>query len=1423
MHNAPRDPAFEIIACPHPKYEPPDRPVLPADAAAEAIADLLRPWGGRFDPWDCADRARTLGWTESRLKHWHERGRTANTVLTWLGHGETDPETHSARLFVRGEPDTRDDSTVEPKWFAEKIRDHLAEQGPDDGPWTIVMIEACGGARFAALVSTVLKTYDWGRRTLVIGSGRPNATQFLHTLKNALEEALNQVTEDVLPIERLASLLRQFRDGERQRFEVEEHELFGAHLQRVMPGPVTAVWNDYRELRRALDGITADDEAYQALMHYATKGTGTDLGEFAWHFVGRTRERRAVFRWLHLAEQPSKTTAPLLVVSGPPASGKSALLGSVLIDCHPDLAHGLEKVIGERRTTADDGSPATFDVTLHLTGATVRAVAGQLRTRLGAGNDPAGPDDPVAEVYRLAGAREKPLLVMADALDESEEPAPLAHFFNELLRSGGIRLVIGTRARSAAGTDLGAILTSEGTIGTVLELEPSPDDVIESLAVRVHDNGLREQVKQALARRTLQEASQHATPRHQFLWAAMAAEELNTRTSELLRDPQQLDRLLDTDHRQLFRLALDRLETGPAPVRTALLALALAHGRGLPRQDRVWEEAAGALSACHEPVTLTDLNDVLAAAGAYVMLDHEQGQGVYRLAHRALQEQLLEEEAEQLADKRLYMFRQLLAHVRPDQPLNPYLRQHLSTHAAYAQHTAWEELGGRPDVLDRLDPYAVAGDALRTPRADRLPAAVLGTINSADLVRQGGDDDRAGLRMLGEGWVHGATARTHTPAPGAWFVRWSILPQRPVHLPVGEIDRKHNGTRALALVPRDGASGVLAVAAGDTTVRIWDPVTGQLAGGAGFDMASTEEMSPYGRGVAALTALEHRGRTLLAGATVGGRVAVWDPFTGRHESTAIRSGGTHAIAVYRAPDGGARLALAHGRDTVERVDPMTGRAEEPAFHCDAPVSALLTAETADGTVIVALAQSGTISAWHAATGRAWGKGARLDHGGADMALLHVEDTEIVLAVLDGAGTCTRCRLRADDEQAVRPGEDDVLARTGNADHVCGLRTPDGRDLLATADGNGGVRLWDPHKPGHPIAGWQAHREAVDALVAGESADGRGWALATIGKGAGVARIWPLSSLEVLADPPGEGQIRRAAVAGPLAVLAGRTQLTFVDATEGTRPAAPAHLEQVVDLATVAGLDPLIVAASRTELTAWRAHDSSHARTWTHPGPTKALAGVPEQAGFLASIDTDGVLRRWDAHSGTAAPQTAETGVANAVGIVCLQQDDGVVVAIGGAGVVHRWRCQASGAPQWTHLGDVDCAKRPVDTTLCAVGGADGDPGRLFIVTADRILCTGGTGGVLWQREHPWPPPSAACAWREPNGAVRLAVGSESGRIALFDATDGRLTRTIPTGLGIRCLTATCHAAGPGLLIGAWEGAALIDVDGAAHTPSDGAP
>ena len=120
---------------------------MPADETVAEIARLLKPWGARLDEWQIRTR-RTSGETNTRMRHWNERGRTASTLLAWIGHGATYLHSRAPELFVSGDQGSGVDGLpVQPGPLANYVRDHLRDRGRD-GLWTILLVEACGGRQF---------------------------------------------------------------------------------------------------------------------------------------------------------------------------------------------------------------------------------------------------------------------------------------------------------------------------------------------------------------------------------------------------------------------------------------------------------------------------------------------------------------------------------------------------------------------------------------------------------------------------------------------------------------------------------------------------------------------------------------------------------------------------------------------------------------------------------------------------------------------------------------------------------------------------------------------------------------------------------------------------------------------------------------------------------------------------------------------------------------------------------------------------------------------------------------------------------------------------------------------------------------------------------------------------------------------------
>jgi hypothetical protein len=125
----------------------------------------------------------------------------------------------------------------------------------------------------------------------------------------------------------------------------------------------------------------------------------------------------------------------------------------------------------------------------------------------------------------------------------------------------------------------------------------------------------------------------------QFLFARLAVHELIARPGLLVPSSRRdLATLMDGNHRSLFAFAIGRLAQASRTARPLLEALALAQGRGIPRSEGIWAQMATALAGSHigEP----DIEDLLAQAGPYIMLDAEYGFSVYRLAHETFRELL---------------------------------------------------------------------------------------------------------------------------------------------------------------------------------------------------------------------------------------------------------------------------------------------------------------------------------------------------------------------------------------------------------------------------------------------------------------------------------------------------------------------------------------------------------------------------------------------------------------------------------------------------------------------------------------------------------------------------------------------------------------------------------------------------------------
>ncbi|WP_436535217.1 nSTAND1 domain-containing NTPase [Actinoplanes sp. HUAS TT8] len=1360
-----------------------DHPALAVEPELATVAALFAEFGAETEPWAVPMDERGGDAVDRRLRDWSRPGEPADSVLYWLGHGWSDG--FDVALAHARSPAAVRTSGLLPAQLAEAIRARQATAGDH---WAIVVVDTCWSSRFVDKLNAELASGLLGAdRVLLVGVSGDGSTalgRFSAALRQCLTE--NFRTDERIELWRLAAELdRRLPTG-----LVVGRRLGDAALTRpVLPlaAAVSLPLDLLRELETVLAALPPDERG-----HFVAKARGAQESELSWFFEGRADERTRIVRWLRTAR------TGLLIVTGRAGSGKSALLGHLLVHSRPDLRSvlvrsGLVDPLPPREQPADH----VFDATIHLTGMTldtlVRRIAAAVETKpLDAS---AATTDLLDRLIDNARVRREPLTLLVDALDEAVEPLVIARtVLRPLAALENVRLVVGTRAS-----------TREG----LLRPEPEDEDLLDALTavappgfakvvwIGPDPDAMERYVTRRLARAGVAGADRiaEAAQDSDFLYAHLAVH-------EMIADPDGLGDPLPADHRGLFAQAAARL-AGLDPAFGPLVeALALGRGRGIPIVGGVWAAMASALSPA--PIGDGDVSAFLEAANPYVAVDNEAGQTVYRLAHRVLAEQLLGADAG--ASRQPAISHALIALTtagpaaaggRPDAGVaNPYVVMHLSGHVADAG--VWDALAAAPDVLDRLDPLAIAADALRTVFGGAgLPLPVAGVILARHQLAAAGAADRAGLRQLA---MTALGAHEFDLGPGRpWTVRAGHAERLTLHVPLPG----HTGSVAGLVFFEDSRLGrVLASAGDDGTVRLWDPATALPVGA---------PMTGHRGPVTAVCAVAGPGgRTLVATGGADGTVRLWDPATSTPVGPPLfgHDGGVGAICLVpgtgRTIDSGqVMLASGGGDGTVRLWDAGTGApVGAPLTGHDGPVVDVCAVRTGDDRVLI-------VSAGADATVRRWDRRGPVGdpmrgHAG------------VVAAVCAASADGGRLLVASSgDDRTIRlwdPATGEAVGEplTGHTGGVEALTAVPGRDLLASAAADGTVRLWDTARGTQVGVPLSSMAGALWAISAGTWPDGR-TLLATAGED-GAPRLWDLSAALAGGEPPALNPGLVAAVDSAGSDLMAMTMDGVV-----TRWDAVSLLPR--GFAT--RVEPGLMVMARVILVDGRAmlvsaeHDGTVRRWWLdtltpygnplkgHDGPVLALArwGGAE----VASGGADGTVRVWNVRSGEVL--LVLRGGSAAIRAVCpLSDSDGrrLLAAGDAAGMIRLWdprTGEAVGAPVGGHPAPVLALASPRPGVL-AVAGVDGtirwwDVGtraavgvpsaaHVSVIRAlcqvNGVLASGGGDGQIGLSEVGRPGARGLpghrgmvrdlCVVPRPGGPPLLASGGHDGTLRLWDPVPG---------------------------------------------------
>ncbi|MFC4064452.1 hypothetical protein [Actinoplanes subglobosus] len=1059
-------------------------------------------------------------------------------------------------------------------------------------------------------------------------------------------------------------------------------DLPGEHLTDLAGWSVV----DAGETALAAWGWSLTDDV-EATRHWRPRARGVAVdAETGYRFRGRRAALRAVTGFLDRGTPDGH----VLVVTGSPGVGKSAVLGRIVTTADEGIRRALP---------ADDDSVkarvGSVSCAVHVKGKTAHDVAVEIAraaaVRL--------PDDVTqlapALLARLTRHPQGRFNLVLDALDEAVTPGQAQQIVEDIVlpvartcAAAGAQVVVGTR-RSDDGGDLIRLFGPDLDVVDLdderyFEAEDLTAYALATLRLVGAERDGNPYADIAVAG-PLAARIAHLADRN-FLVAGLTARRHGLHDSAPA-DPARLDFPADVD--AALEAYVARLPAvGGTPARLALTALAHAWAPGFTVE--LWQVVLAALGAC---VGVDDLTEFArsSAANFIVETSGRPPAARFRLFHQAL-------------DDALRRARATVGGPASDQ-------RDISEHLIrYGRRRGWA--GADPYLLSVLPEHAAAGgviDELLTDYEYLLHADLLRLVPPAAHAHTVLGQQRARLLRLtpnavGAGpaersaefsvtaAIEGIDARIAVDGREPYRAVWAAVQRRPEWAAL----RGHTGDAAVvcSLTPRDGRD-VVASGGTDGTVRIWNPETGQQ-----------RLLLRPGVPVTALAPVRAGTRALLAVAGPVGGVTLWDPETGQERHRLDDLPGMVRQVIAHTP---GRVAVVTGDGTVTVWEPVTGETRTAGAFGE------ITAVTGDGrgTVVV---------------------------GTADGSVVIVPDSGDLPVAPPGRPPAPPGLPAA---PTARSGS--AASPDGPVGALCHLVLPGGAVIAAAAGPV--LRIWDA-ATGQPIHVLQHPGRRITALSAVRTAGGD--LLATAADDA-VVRLWnPATGRQVRTLPgrgtPVTGLCVTTVRDRPLLVSVGddTVRLWDVDAQERTVTTSSTAASVTALVPTVHQRSALVACGHGDGLVQLRnAANGAAVRVFTgHEGPVTTLTTV--HAGgevLLASGGTDHTVRMWTVGGGQRPRQVYQPGWSWAVCAVFWRRQVYLACA-GRGGTVRLWDpwSEREWRPRWgwfirywpTPAGPISslCPLPQFGGALVAGTGVDGTVRIWEVGTGqERAVFTGHTGRV----------------------------------------------------------------------------------------------
>jgi WD40 repeat protein len=787
-----------------------------------------------------------------------------------------------------------------------------------------------------------------------------------------------------------------------------------------------------------------------------------------YRFAGRARALTGISHWL---DRPVADRR-VLVLTGSPGAGKSALLGRVVTTSDAALRAELP-----RDDDAVRASPGSVACAVHARAKTALEVAAEIARAASAGL-PDRPADLARAVHDALEDRGSPRFnVIIDGLDEAVSPAqaraiisgivlPLA----ETCADVGVQVIAGTRHHDAEGS----LVTPFADGAIVIDLDDreyfAEDDlVVHALTGLAQASAGRPGHPYADAAAATPVARRIAAlSDRNFLIAGLVARGRGW-SDERAADPGELKFDATVDAALAGYTEAGYAEgAGPLAGRLAgqaLTGLAFAEAPGWPAE--LWQLAVESLYGNRIPVAgLIGFARSPAAAFLVGSAPDRAGQPVFGLFHQACSDALTRARAETVdrRDDEQTLTAALTGYGRRSgwDNVPEYLTRSLPGHAAAA---------GLVDDLLADDAYLLRADLRRLMlAADRAaaPAAsrrlrVLELTPEAIPAESG---ERAALfsvtRAL-EGMESGYGRRSGAP----YLARWArAQPQGRPAVAEGHQD----WVRAVGPVAVRGRE-MLASAGDDRTIRIWDPATGE----------QQAVLDGHQDWVRALCAVASNGRQLLATAGDDRTIRIWDPATGEQRAVLEgHQGGVGALCPVAVT--GQHLLASAGTDRTVRIwHPATGQQRGVLRGHEGSVVGVCPATLNGQHLLASAGTDRTVRIWDPATGEQRGV-LRGHHGGVSAVCPVALDGRDLLASAGGDSTVRIWDMATGEQRAVLRGHQDWVTGVSPV-------TWHGRHRLASASRDATVRIWDP-AAGTCVLTIPTHHPSLTAVpVAGSLAIG----------------------------------------------------------------------------------------------------------------------------------------------------------------------------------------------------------------------------------------------------------------------------------------------------------------------------------------------